>query len=95
MRRTALRPQGVDADVPTLQTQLHATAQRLRDNTTRRGEIRQQLRQDAESRQQQQALGQQIAEAAQLADDWGYLNSLIGSSTGDRFRKFARGADAG
>lgn len=55
------------------------------------GEIRQQLRQDAESRQQQQALGQQIAEAAQLADDWGYLNSLIGSSTGDRFRKFAQG----
>ncbi len=61
------------------------------DNTTRQGEIRQQLRQDAESRQQQQALGQQIAEAAQLADDWGYLNSLIGSSTGDRFRKFAQG----
>ncbi|RXZ03055.1 exonuclease subunit SbcC, partial [Klebsiella pneumoniae] len=30
-------------------------------------------------------------EAAQLADDWGYLNSLIGSSTGDRFRKFAQG----
>ncbi|WP_159202532.1 exonuclease subunit SbcC [Klebsiella pneumoniae] len=87
----ALRPQGVDADVPTLQTQLHAMAQRLRDNTTRQGEIRQQLRQDAESRQQQQALGQQIAEAAQLADDWGYLNSLIGSSTGDRFRKFAQG----
>ncbi|MCU8670238.1 hypothetical protein OE202_38965, partial [Klebsiella pneumoniae] len=51
----ALRPQGVDADVPTLQTQLHALAQRLRDNTTRQGEIRQQLRQDAESRQQQQA----------------------------------------
>ncbi|STS88673.1 exonuclease SbcC [Klebsiella variicola] len=87
----ALRPQGSDADGPTLQTQLHALAQRLRDNTTRQGEIRQQLRQDNESRQQQQALGQQIAEAAQLADDWGYLNSLIGSSTGDRFRKFARG----
>ena len=65
----ALRPQGSDADGPTLQTQLHALAQRLRDNTTRQGEIRQQLRQDNESRQQQQALGQQIAEAAQLADD--------------------------
>lgn len=87
----ALRPQGSDADGPTLKTQLHALAQRLRDNTTRQGEIRQQLRQDNESRQQQQALGQQIAEAAQLADDWGYLNSLIGSSTGDRFRKFAQG----
>ena len=83
----ALRPQGSDADGPTLQTQLHALAQRLRDNTTRQGEIRQQLRQDNENRQQQQALGQQIAEAAQLADDWGYLNSLIG----DRFRKFAQG----
>lgn len=87
----ALRPQGSDADGPTLKTQLHALAQRLRDNTTRQGEIRQQLRQDNESRQQQQALGQQIAEAEQLADDWGYLNSLIGSSTGDRFRKFAQG----
>ncbi|HBW8871677.1 TPA: exonuclease subunit SbcC [Klebsiella quasipneumoniae subsp. similipneumoniae] len=87
----ALRPQGTDADIPALQTQLHTLAQRLRDNTTRQGEIRQQLRQDAESRQHQQALGRQIAEAAQLADDWGYLNSLIGSSTGDRFRKFAQG----
>ena len=87
----ALRPQGTDADIPALQTQLQALAQRLRDNTTRQGEIRQQLRQDAESRQHQQALGRQIAEAAQLADDWGYLNSLIGSSTGDRFRKFAQG----
>ncbi|HBR1906109.1 TPA: exonuclease subunit SbcC [Klebsiella quasipneumoniae subsp. similipneumoniae] len=87
----ALRPQGTDADIPALQTQLHDLAQRLRDNTTRQGEIRQQLRQDAESRQHQQALGRQITEAAQLADDWGYLNSLIGSSTGDRFRKFAQG----
>ncbi|VGP65922.1 Nuclease SbcCD subunit C [Klebsiella variicola] len=87
----ALRPQGSDTDGPTLQTQLHALALRLRDNTTRQGEIRQQLRQDNESRQHQQALGQQIAEATQLADDWGYLNSLIGSSTGDRFRKFAQG----
>ncbi|QRZ77105.1 exonuclease subunit SbcC [Klebsiella quasipneumoniae] len=87
----ALRPQGTDADIPALQTQLHALAQRLRDNTTRQGEIRQQLRQDTESRQHQQALGRQIAEAAQRADDWGYLNSLIGSSTGDRFRKFAQG----
>ncbi|HCT2234696.1 TPA: exonuclease subunit SbcC [Klebsiella quasipneumoniae] len=87
----ALRPQGTDADIPALQTQLHTLAQQLRDNTTRQGEIRQQLRQDAESRQHQQALGRQIAEAAQLADDWGYLNSLIGSSTGDRFRKFAQG----
>ncbi|STD18064.1 exonuclease subunit SbcC [Enterobacter asburiae] len=36
---------------------------------------------------------QQIEEAARQADDWGYLNALIGSSTGDKFRKFAQGAD--
>ena len=87
----ALRPQGVDADVPTLQTQLHALAQRLRDNTTRQGEIRQQLKQDSDNRQHQLALMQHIEEAARLADDWSYLNSLIGSSTGDKFRKFAQG----
>lgn len=34
---------------------------------------------------------QHIEEAARLADDWSYLNSLIGSSTGDKFRKFAQG----
>jgi exonuclease SbcC len=34
---------------------------------------------------------QQIDEAARLAEDWGYLNALIGSSTGDKFRKIRRG----
>ena len=87
----ALRPQGSDADGPTLQTQLHALAQRLRDNTTRQGEIRQQLRQDAENRQQQQALMQEIDNIAQQVEDWGYLNALIGSKEGDKFRKFAQG----
>ena len=32
-----------------------------------------------------------MREAARQADDWGYLNALIGSSTGDKFRKFAQG----
>lgn len=87
----ALRPEGLDADVQTLQTQLQQLAHQLRENTTHQGEIRQQLKQDSDNRQHQQALMQQIEEAARLADDWGYLNSLIGSSTGDRFRKFAQG----
>lgn len=87
----AQRPEGLDADTQTLQMQLQLLAQQLRDNTTHQGEIRQQLKQDSDNRQHQQALMQQIEEAARLADDWGYLNSLIGSSTGDRFRKFAQG----
>ena len=65
--------------------------QQLRDNTTRQGEIRQQLRQDAENRQQQQTLMQEIEKASLLVEDWGYLNALIGSKEGDKFRKFAQG----
>ena len=38
---------------------------------------RQQLKQDADNRSPQQALMQQIEEAARQADDWGYLNALI------------------
>ncbi|WP_368542690.1 exonuclease subunit SbcC [Enterobacter soli] len=87
----ALRPEGLEADAATLQAQLQQLALQLRENTTRQGEIRQQLKQDSDNRLHQQALMQQIDEAARLADDWGYLNALIGSSTGDRFRKFAQG----
>lgn len=87
----ALRPEGLDADAPALHSQLQHLAQRLRENTTHQGEIRQQLKQDSDNRQHQLALMQQIEEAARQADDWGYLNALIGSSTGDKFRKFAQG----
>ncbi|HDR2160445.1 TPA: exonuclease subunit SbcC [Enterobacter cancerogenus] len=87
----AQRPEGLNADAATLQAELQRLAQRLRENTTHQGEIRQQLKQDSDNRLHQQALMQQIDEAARLADDWGYLNALIGSSTGDRFRKFAQG----
>jgi len=70
---------------------LSALAQQLRENTTRQGEIRQQLKQDAESRQRQQALLQEIEEATRQLADWSYLNGLIGSKEGDKFRKFAQG----
>ncbi|CBG87221.1 exonuclease subunit SbcC [Citrobacter rodentium] len=65
--------------------------QQLRDNASRQGEIRQQLKQDADNRQQQQSLMRQIDSASQQVDDWGYLNTLIGSKEGDKFRKFAQG----
>ena len=87
----AQRPEGLETDVATLQARLQQLAQQLRDNTTHQGEIRQQLKQDSDNRLHQQALMQQIEEAARQADDWGYLNALIGSSTGDKFRKFAQG----
>ncbi|MFA9593153.1 exonuclease subunit SbcC [Citrobacter telavivensis] len=64
---------------------------RVRDNATRQGEIRQQLKQDSDNRQQQQTLMQKIDNAMQQVEDWGYLNALIGSKEGDKFRKFAQG----
>ena len=85
------RPHNLSSEAHELQEQLQQLAVKLRENTTRQGEIRQQLKQDEENRRHQQTLHQQIEAAARLADDWGYLNALIGSKEGDRFRKFAQG----
>lgn len=87
------RPDGLalTVTVEQIQQELAQTHQKLRENTTSQGEIRQQLKQDADNRQQQQTLMQQIAQMTQQVEDWGYLNSLIGSKEGDKFRKFARG----
>ncbi len=65
-------------------------AQQLRENTTRQ-EIRQQIKQDADNRQRQRALMTEMKQASQQVEDWGYLNALIGSKEGDKFRKFAQG----
>lgn len=80
-----------ETSIERTRTALNALAQQLRENTTRQGEIRQQLKQDAESRQRQRALLQQIEEATRQLADWSYLNGLIGSKEGDKFRKFAQG----
>lgn len=89
----AARPTALadDAELAALQQQLQQLNQQLRDNTTRQGQIQQQLRHDAENRQRQQGLMLAIAECQQQVEDWGYLNALIGSKEGDKFRKFAQG----
>lgn len=87
------RPQTLadDADIEKLQQQLALCHQQLRENTTQQGQIQQQLRHDTQNRQRQQGLMQAIAECQQQVEDWGYLNALIGSKEGDKFRKFAQG----
>ncbi|WP_047243949.1 SbcC/MukB-like Walker B domain-containing protein [Chromobacterium subtsugae] len=49
------------------------------------------LRDDAQRRDNQQALFQQIEQQAADVDIWQRLNSLIGSKEGDKYRKFAQG----
>lgn len=86
-------PAGLDptCTAEQLAQRLAQLAQQLRENTTRQGEIRQQIKQDADNRQRQRALMAEMKQASQQVEDWGYLNALIGSKEGDKFRKFAQG----
>ncbi|ELZ9927569.1 exonuclease subunit SbcC [Cronobacter malonaticus] len=92
-RHLSARPEAMDdtADAQQSEAALTAVTEQLRENTTRQGELRQQLRQDEESRTQLAALLGQIDEARREADEWGQLNHLVGSQKGDKFRKFAQG----
>ncbi|ELY4120938.1 exonuclease subunit SbcC [Cronobacter sakazakii] len=92
-RHLGARPESLEeqADAQQSEAALAAVTEQLRDNTTRQGELRQQLRQDEESRTQLAALLGQIDEARREADEWGQLNHLVGSQKGDKFRKFAQG----
>lgn len=87
------RPATLDdtADARQSEAALALIAERLRDNTTRQGELRQQLRQDEENRARLASLLGLINEARREADEWGQLNHLVGSQKGDKFRKFAQG----
>jgi len=89
----AARPTGLDADtdVSVVSARLAALTQQLRDNTTRQGEIAQQLRHDAENRTRLAGMQQEMAYAREELERWGQLNHLIGSQKGDKFRKFAQG----
>ena len=88
------RPEGVDeanTDLDALTQSLAELAQQLKTLQLRQGELRNQLESDAARRLNQQALFEQIARSQQDYDDWSYLNQLIGSKEGDKFRRFAQG----
>ncbi|WP_318378565.1 exonuclease subunit SbcC [Enterobacter sp.] len=80
-----------ETSIDVLAAQIAERTQALRDNTTRQGEIRQQLRADADNRQHQLSLLAAIEQASAHVEDWSYLNAMIGSKEGDKFRKFAQG----
>lgn len=88
------RPEGLDeanADIDALTQSLAELAQQLKTLQLRQGELRNQLESDAARRLNQQTLFEQIARSQQDYDDWSYLNQLIGSKEGDKFRRFAQG----
>lgn len=67
--------------IQTEQAQLHS----------RLGQITQQLQQQQQEKIRQQTLLEQIAIQQQQYDDLSYLHALIGSASGDKFRRFAQG----
>ncbi|MBV6695338.1 exonuclease subunit SbcC [Serratia quinivorans] len=88
------RPEGLDehqTDPQALSQSLAALAQQLKTLQLRQGEVRNQLESDTARRINQQSLFEQISQSQSQYDDWSYLNQLIGSKEGDKFRKFAQG----
>ncbi|MFC3530922.1 AAA family ATPase [Vogesella facilis] len=59
--------------------------------SSQHGALQALLHDDAQRRDKQQALWQQIEQHSAEVDIWQRLNSLIGSKEGDKFRKFAQG----
>ncbi len=58
---------------------------------SQQGELQQQLASDQQRREKQRVLLEAIARAELTCEDLGYLNQLIGSQKGDKFRRFAQG----
>ncbi|MDC9592347.1 AAA family ATPase [Xenorhabdus sp. IM139775] len=91
-RHTETQPQLLNQDEPQqLSAILTDVTAKLKHNNQQQGEVRTLLNSDATRRQQQQALLAQIARLQQKYDDWSYLNNLIGSADGAKFRRFAQG----
>ncbi|WP_199610002.1 AAA family ATPase [Flocculibacter collagenilyticus] len=69
-------------------TETESAIQRLH---VEQGVIQQQLDNETQKKQNQQDIIQRIEHQHQQYQDWEYLNYLIGSAEGDKFRKFAQG----
>ncbi len=86
-QESAPLPHFLPDNITTELTQLNAT---LKNNVLQQGELCQRLEKDATHRANQQQLLLQIHHSQQEYDDLCYLNQLIGSSDGTKFRRFAQ-----
>lgn len=85
------KPDNMPASAEALTAQLEDLRRSLRDNASQQGQLQQQLQSDASLRTQQQTLLAQITQDESALAQWALLNELIGSATGDKFRRFAQG----
>ncbi|WJV55031.1 SbcC/MukB-like Walker B domain-containing protein [Prodigiosinella aquatilis] len=89
----ARKPDSLSEDInpSDINQTLAGLSNELKTEVQRQGELRQQLASDQQHRLKQQVLLDDITKSQQGCDDWGYLNYLIGSQKGDKFRRFAQG----
>jgi len=85
------RPLDLPEEASILHAALENLSQQLKENVRQQGEARQQLSSDTARREQQKNLLATIEQETRQVEDWSYLNQLIGSKEGDKFRKFAQG----
>ncbi|EUD10182.1 AAA family ATPase [Providencia alcalifaciens] len=64
---------------------------KIKELNQQQGQIINQLERDQQQRHQQRELLNKIEQSQLSYDDWSYLNSLIGSAEGDKFRRYAQG----
>ena len=74
-----------------IEATLSTLNQQLKQNQIAQGQLQQQLTFDNEQRKKQADILVTIASHQDTVDDLAYLNGLIGSATGDKFRRFAQG----
>ncbi|MBB3260690.1 exonuclease SbcC [Paraburkholderia bannensis] len=84
-------PVQAETTLEALETQLDTLEQQNAALSERLGHQRGLLARDAQQRDSQRALFEQIEAQSQDADLWQRLDSLIGSAKGDKFRRFAQG----
>jgi len=85
------KPDAMPESAEALAQQLEQLRLALRDNASQQGQIQQQLHSDATLRARQQSLMTQIEQEGEMLAQWSLLNDLIGSASGDKFRRFAQG----
>ncbi|TKB50602.1 hypothetical protein FCL40_05480 [Ferrimonas sediminicola] len=82
---------GEEATLESLNAEVEATNDAIRELITAMAAIKAQLDGDNQRRAGLQGLLEEIEQARSQYDDWAYLSGLIGSREGDKFRKFAQG----
>ncbi len=80
-----------DQTLDTILLQIDDCEQHLHRTTQQQGAIAQQLHDDQQRRQQHTQLLIELEQHRTEHDIWQHLNGLIGSATGDKYRKFAQG----